>query len=204
VNAAIDIQRKPAMLSLDEAIERLLGHVKPPAPERAESVSTFDALGRVLAEDVRSLLDVPPADNSEMDGYALRAADAAAPGAVLRVSQRIAAGNVGTPLESGTAARIFTGAQIPAGADAVVMQELCTPVEGAVRVDAVPQQGQSIRRRGEDVRRDATVLRAGVRLSAQSLGMAASVGTATLRVGKRPRVGLFSTGDELAMPGDTL
>jgi len=192
------------MLSLDEAVERLLGQVRPPAPARAESVSTFDALGRVLAEDVRSLLDVPPEDNSEMDGYALRIADVPQPGTVLRVSQRIAAGQVGTALEPGTAARIFTGAQVPAGADAVVMQELCTPVDGGVRIDAAPTSGQSIRRRGEDVQRDATVLRAGLRLGPQALGMAASVGAATLKVGARPRVALFSTGDELAMPGEAL
>jgi len=192
------------MLSLDEAIERLLAQVGAPAPERAETVSTFDALGRVLAQDVRSLIDVPPADNSEMDGYALRATDVAAPGTVLRVSQRIAAGSVGTALEPGSAARIFTGAQVPAGADAVVMQELCTAVDGGVRIDAVPTPGQSIRRRGEDVQKGATVLRAGLRLTPQALGMAASVGAATLRVGARPRVALFSTGDELAMPGEAL
>ena len=192
------------MLSLDEAVERLLAQVRAPAPGRAETVSTFDALGRVLAEDVRSLIDVPPADNSEMDGYALRATDVAAPGTVLRISQRIAAGSVGSALEPGSAARIFTGAQLPAGADAVVMQELCSPVDGGVRVDASPAPGQSIRRRGEDVQKGATVLRAGLRLTPQALGMAASVGTATLRVGARPRVALFSTGDELAMPGETL
>src|SRR5580765_8743289 len=124
------------MLSLDEAIARLLAQVGPLPPERAKSVSTFDALGRVLAEDVRSLLDVPPEDNSEMDGYALRLADVAQPGTVLRVSQRIAAGRVGTALEPGSAARIFTGAQIPAGADAVVMQEQCSVVDNGVRVDA--------------------------------------------------------------------
>ncbi len=106
------------------------------------------------------------------------------PGTVLRVSQRIAAGRVGTALEPGSAARIFTGAQIPAGADAVVMQELCTPVDGGVRIDAAPAAGQSIRRRGEDVRRDATVLRAGLRLGPQALGMAASVGAATLQGGR--------------------
>jgi len=192
------------MLSLDEAIERLLAQVGAPAPERAETVSTFDALGRVLAQDMRSLIDVPPADNSEMDGYALRATDVAAPGTVLRVSQRIAAGSVGTALEPGSAARIFTGAQVPAGADAVVMQELCTAVDGGVRIEAVPTPGQSIRRRGEDVQKGATVLRAGLRLTPQALGMAASVGAATLRVGARPRVALFSTGDELAMPGEAL
>jgi len=204
VSAAPDTQRKPAMLSLDEAVERLLGQVRSPGLERAETVSTFDALGRVLAEDVRSLLDVPPEDNSEMDGYALRVADVPQPGTVLRVSQRIAAGRVGTALEPGSAARIFTGAQVPAGADAVVMQELCTPVDGGVRIDAAPTSGQSIRRRGEDVQRDATVLRAGLRLGPQALGMAASVGAATLKVGARPRVALFSTGDELAMPGEAL
>ena len=204
MSAAPDTQPKPAMLSLDEAVERLLGQVRPPGLERAETVSTFDALGRVLAEDVRSLLDVPPEDNSEMDGYALRVADVPLPRTVLRVSQRIAAGRVGTALEPGSAARIFTGAQVPAGADAVVMQELCTPVDGGVRIDAAPTSGQSIRRRGEDVQRDATVLRAGLRLGPQALGMAASVGAATLKVGARPRVALFSTGDELAMPGEVL
>ena len=204
MSTAADVQRKPPMLSLDEAIERLLAQVGAPAPERAETVSTFDALGRVLAQDVRSLIDVPPADNSEMDGYALRATDVAAPGTVLRVSQRIAAGSVGTALEPGSAARIFTGAQVPAGADAVVMQELCTAVDGGVRIEAVPTPGQSIRRRGEDVQKGATVLRAGLRLTPQALGMAASVGAATLRVGARPRVALFSTGDELAMPGEAL
>src|SRR5436190_11225522 len=181
------------MLSLDEAIERLLAQVGAPAPERAETVSTFDALGRVLAEDVRSLIDVPPADNSEMDGYALRAAEVAAPGTVLRVSQRIAAGSVGSALEPGSAARIFTGAQVPAGADAVVMQELCSAVDGGVRVDAAVRVGQSIRRRGEDVERGALVLAAGIRLSPQALGMAASVGAATVQVARRPRVALFST-----------
>jgi molybdopterin molybdotransferase len=153
---------------------------------------------------VRSLIDVPPADNSAMDGYALRAGDVPAAGTVLSISQRVAAGTVGTSLQPGTAARIFTGAQIPAGADTVVMQEQCSVVEQGVRIDMLPQLGQSIRRRGEDVRRDSTVLAAGLRLSPQALGMAASVGAATLRVGRRPRVALFSTGDELAMPGELL
>ena len=195
---------RPTLLALDEAVTRMLARVQPPAPGRGEEISTFDALHRVLAADVHSLLDVPPADNSEMDGYAMRSADVAAAGAVLLVSQRIPAGVVGEPLAPGTAARIFTGAQIPPGADAVVMQEQCGVVAAGVRVDVVPQRGQLIRRRGEDVRRESTVLAAGVRLSPQALGMAASVGAATLRVGRRPRVALFSTGDELAMPGEAL
>ena len=165
--------------------------------------STFDALGRVLAADVVSLLDVPPADNTSMDGYALRAADVPAAGTVLPVSQRIAAGHVGAPLQPGTAARIFTGAQVPAGADAVVMQEVCeAQPDGTVRVNQVPQAGQWVRRRAEDVARGAVVLAAGTRLTPAALGLAASVGAATLQVARRPRVAVFSTGDELVMPGE--
>ena len=195
---------KPQLLGLDDAIERILARVSPPEAAESETVSTFAALGRLLADDVRSQIDVPPADNSAMDGYALRAADVAGPGTVLPVSQRIVAGRVGTPLAPGTAARIFTGAQIPVGADAVVMQEQCTALDGSVRVDAAVRAGESVRRRGEDVERGARVLAAGMRLTPQALGMAASVGAGTLRVARRPRVALFSTGDELAMPGEVL
>ncbi len=169
-----------------------------------ESVSTFDALGRVLAVEVSSALDVPPADNSSMDGYALRCADVPAPGAVLPVSQRIPAGVVGQPLLPGSAARIFTGAQVPAGADAILMQEQATAQGDSVRIDAVPAPGQWIRRRGEDVQRGAVVLPAGTRLTAQALGLAASVGASRLTVARRPRVAVFSTGDELVMPGEPL
>ena len=209
MSQAPDANAKPTgfkadLLSLDDAIARLLASVEAPPADRAEAVSTFDALHRVLAEDVRSLIDVPPADNSEMDGYAVRSAEVVGAGTVLRVSQRIAAGSVGSALEPGTAARIFTGAQIPSGADAVVMQEQCSVIDAGVRIDVAPRAGQSVRRRGEDVRRDSVVLEAGTRLKPQSLGMAASVGAAELRVARRPRVALFSTGDELAMPGDTL
>ncbi len=189
-------------MTLDEALGRLLDAVEPLAG--AETVSTFDARGRVLAGDVRSALDVPPADNTSMDGYAVRCADVSASGVRLPVSQRLPAGVVGKPLPPGTAARIFTGAQIPAGADAVVMQEQCEADGDGVRVNTVPQPGQWIRRRGEDVAAGAVVLAKGARLAPASLGMAASVGAARLEVGRRPRVALFSTGDELAMPGEPL
>ena len=193
------------MLTLEQALGRLLAAAQACAIAEAEEVSTFDALHRVLAADVHSTLDVPPADNTSMDGYALRAADVPVAGTVLPVAQRIPAGLVGTALQPGTAARIFTGAQVPAGADAIVMQEQCTALEGgAVRVDAVPQPGQWIRRRGEDIAQGARVLAAGTRLTPQALGLAASVGRATLAVRRRPRVALFSTGDELAMPGEPL
>jgi molybdopterin molybdotransferase len=187
------------MLSLPQALERLLAAVRPLA--ETETVSTFDALGRVLARGVASAIDVPPQDNTAMDGYAVRAADIAAPGTVLPVAQRIPAGIVGQPLAAGTAARIFTGAQIPPGADAVVMQEQTAAVDGGVRFDAVPAPGQWVRRCGEDVRAGAEVLPAGTRLTPQAMGLAAAVGAGTLVVVRRPRVALFSTGDELVMPG---
>ena len=195
------------MLTLDDALSRLLGAVAPLGD--VESLSTFDALGRVLRQDVRSSLDVPPQDNTSMDGYALRCADVPVAGTVLPVVQRIPAGVVGQPLQPGSAARIFTGAQVPAGADAVVMQEQCDAIRvdgqgDAVRVNVVPTVGQWIRRRGEDVCSDSIVLPSGTRLTPQALGLAATVGAATLSVTRRPRVALFSTGDELAMPGEPL
>ena len=153
---------------------------------------------------MRSAIDVPPADNTAMDGYALRCADVAEAGAVLPVSQRVPAGSVPTSLQPGTAARVFTGAHIPSGADAVVMQEQCEALDAAVRVNVVPAPGQWIRRRGEDVLAGAVVLASGTRLTPQALGLAASVGAASLQVARRPRVALFSTGDELAMPGEPL
>jgi molybdopterin molybdotransferase len=199
------------LLSLDEAVARLVDGARQHAIAQTETVSTFDALHRVLAADVRSSLNVPPEDNSEMDGYALRAADVPAAGHVLPVAQRVPAGQVGQPLQAGTAARIFTGAQIPRGADAVVMQELCEALPpqrdgelGRVRVQTVPSAGQAIRRRGEDVAQDAVVLTSGLRITPQAMGMAASVGAGQLRVRRKPRVALFSTGDELAMPGEPL
>ena len=202
--------KRAPLLTLEDALGRLLHAVAPPAASAALTLSTFDALGRILAQDVCSALDVPPADNTSMDGYALRRADVPALGAVLPVSQRIPAGVVGTALQPGTAARVFTGAQVPEGADAVVMQEQCEAVDGidghaaSVRVNVLPAPGQWIRRRGEDVRAGAVVLAAGTRLTPQALGLAASVGAAELQVARRPRVALFSTGDELVMPGQPL
>ena len=196
------------LLSLDDALLRLAAGAEPHRITQTEALSTFDALGRVLARPVRSTLDVPPEDNTSMDGYALRAADVLQTGTVLPITQRIPAGVVGAALQPGTAARIFTGGQVPAGADAVVMQEQCEALAGealgSVRVNTVPQAGQWIRRRGEDVRRGAAVLDAGQRLTPQSLGLAASVGAGQLTVLRRPRVAVFSTGDELMMPGEPL
>ncbi|MDE2417036.1 MAG: molybdopterin molybdotransferase MoeA [Burkholderiales bacterium] len=193
---------RPPLMSLDDALAQLLGAVAP--LQDVEMVATLDADGRVLAADVVSELHVPPQDNSSMDGYAVRCADVQESGVVLQVTQRIAAGSSGHRMQPLSAARIFTGAPIPSGADAVVMQEDCDVVnecEGGVRVNAVPAVGQWIRRAGEDVARGSVVLQCGQRLHPAALGLAASVGMAELAVKRRPRVALFSTGDELVMPG---
>ena len=193
---------RPPLRSLDDALADLLARATPLA--RVESVSTFDADGRVLAQDQVSALQVPPQDNSSMDGYALRCADLGegAPSAAWPVSQRIPAGSAAQPLQARTLARIFTGAPVPEGADAIVMQEDTeTLADGTVRVLRAPQPGQWIRRSGEDVTRGDAVLRAGQRLSPAEMGLAASIGLAQLPVAARPRVALFSTGDELVMPG---
>jgi molybdopterin molybdotransferase len=186
---------------LDEALVELLSHAAPLG--KPETVSTFDADGRVLAQDVVAELDVPAHDNSSMDGYAVRSADWKSAATVLQVSQRIAAGSSGTALAANSAARIFTGAPIPDGADAVVMQEDCTPTEpGSVCIATQPKAGQWIRRRGEDVTAGRVVLSKGELLAPKSIGLAASIGYEKLLVAAPVRVALFSTGDELVMPGD--
>jgi molybdopterin molybdotransferase len=190
------------MLSAEEALQRLLAAAEPVA--QTETVPTLDAHGRVLAQAVVSPLAVPPMDNSQMDGYALRRADVAAVPTTLPVSQRIAAGQVGAPLAPGTAARIFTGAPVPPGADAIVMQEATRADGDRVTILEAPKPGAWIRRAGLDVEAGSTVLAAGLRLRAQELGLAASVGTASLAVFRRLRVAVFFTGDELVMPGEPL
>ena len=195
--------QKP-LKALDSALVELLEFAQ--ALGEVEAVSTFDADGRVLAEDLVSALHVPPQDNSSMDGYAVRCADVVtvqATGGLLPVSQRIAAGSSGVPLSLMSVARIFTGAPIPVGADAVVMQEeVDVTAEGTVQVNVTPVPGQWIRRAGEDVALGAVVLAKGARLTPASLGLAASIGLPVLSVVRRPKVALFSTGDELVMPGD--
>lgn len=196
--------KRPPLMSLDEALDHVLkGAIV--IPEH-ESVPSFEADGRVLAEDLVSQLQVPPQDNSSMDGYAIRLEDVPVAGARLKVTQRIPAGHNGQALQAGEAARIFTGAPIPPGANAVVMQE-DTQLDSStevpeVAVQVIPSQGQWIRRSGEDVTRGAIVLPKGTRLDPAALGLAASIGVAKVNVVRRPRVALFSTGDELVMPGD--
>jgi molybdopterin molybdotransferase len=199
-----DIANKPAprpMLSVREALDFLQGAARPVT--ESEIVPTLGANGRVLAEAQASTIDVPSADNTQMDGYAVRSADCAGGAATLTVSQRIPAGHVGQFLEPGCAARIFTGAMIPEGADAVVMQEQCeVGADGKVIVNHAPKPGEWIRRAGEDITAGGVILPAGTRLRSQELGLAASVGLAMLPVLRKLRVAVFFTGDELTMPGE--
>ena len=190
------------LMSVDEALERLLAGAR--AVEESERVSTLSATDRVLAADQRSGMNVPPMDNSAMDGYAVRLADVDSQGAGLKVAQRIMAGSVGTTLAPGTAARIFTGAPIPQGADAIVMQEHASVEGDTVTINEVPRLGAWVRKTGIDIRNGDVILRAGIRLRPQDTGLAASVGIASLPVRRRVRLGLFFTGDELVMPGDPL
>jgi molybdopterin molybdotransferase len=189
------------MLTVEEALARVLERAD---PVDVEVAPTLEADGRVLATDVVSTLEVPPLDNSQMDGYAVRSVDVPAGGTTLPVSQRIAAGHVGAALEPGTAARIFTGAPVPAGADAIVMQEACVAEGGRVTINEVPQRGAWIRKAGIDIAAGDTVVAAGCRLRPQDLGLIASIGLARVTVFRRLRVAVFFTGDELAMPGDPL
>ncbi len=186
---------------LEDALNALLAFAVPLGT--SEMVSTFDADGRVLAADVVAALDVPAHDNSSMDGYAVCSSDWLNASTLLQVNQRIAAGSSGTALTPRSAARIFTGAPIPDGADAVVMQEDCTAAQDdSICIAAAPRVGQWIRRRGEDVRSGRTVLYKGELLAPESIGLAASIGFDELCVASPVRVALFSTGDELVMPGD--
>jgi len=190
------------MLSFEQALEKLLAAARPVEEIRSQPLTA--AAGRVLAVVQSSTVAVPPLDNSGMDGYAVRTADVSAVGVCLPVSQRIPAGTVGTPLQPGTAARIFTGAPIPAGADAVVMQELCEHGEGGVVVNYQPRAGENIRRSGEDIAVGAEILQSGIKLRPQDIALAASAGLPELPVYRRVRVGVFFTGDELVQPGEPL
>ena len=191
----------PGLMPVEDAIDALLADACPIT--QSERLPLMDALGRVLAESVLAAVDVPPADNSAMDGYACFHADAAAP-AGLRVSQRIPAGTAPAPLEPGTVARIFTGAEIPAGADTVVMQEQADVDGERVRFAVRPAAGDNVRPRGQDIAAGSVVAAAGVRLQPADLGVLASTGVADVAVVRPLRVALLCTGDELVEPGSAL
>ncbi len=190
------------MLSMDEALEKLLSVAMVDRP--VEQIDLLQAKGRVLAADIAATINVPSVDNSAMDGYAVRMADAALFATGLPVSQRIPAGSVPQALAEGSAARIFTGAQIPEGADAVVMQEEARVEGDKVRLEKIPEAGAWIRPTGCDIKADSCILSAGALLRAQDVALAASVGVASLPVRPLLRVATFFTGDELTAPGEPL
>ncbi len=202
--SAADACHAPGLISVGQAVERIVAAGA--ALADTEKVAILDALGRVLAQDIVSTIDVPGYDNTAMDGYAVRSADCRQAGAVLRVTQRIPAGSNGVEVQAGEAARIFTGAPIPPGADAVVMQELTTREQGSdsVRIDRVVNAGDNIRRAGEDIKRGSAILTAGRRIRQQEMGLIASVGVARVEVYRKLRVACFFTGDEIVEPGRSL
>ncbi len=170
-----------------------------------ERVSLEDALGRIAASDVTAPIDVPGHANSAMDGYAVRVDDVPDEGvATLRVTQRITAGETGSALAAGEAARIFTGAPVPEGADAIAIQEDCRLEGGSVVVPGPLAPGTYVRPRGNDVRAGSVVLAAGTRVRPQEMGVVASVGIGAIEVCRQPRVAIVSSGNELRRPGETL
>ncbi len=196
-----DCSPDPALTPVAEAIDFLRLHAKPVS--ETESINISQVLGRVLANNLASSINVPPADNSAMDGFAVRLRDINTESATtLPISQRICAGEVGHPLIPESAARIFTGAPIPEHADVVVMQENCSVEGDQVSISAKLKLGQNIRRAGEDIQAGSTILKQGTLFRAQEMGLAASVGIAEIRVFKKLKIGIFSTGDELCEPGD--
>lgn len=192
---------KPNLTPLEDALEHLLSEA--PVVSKHETVALADSLGRVLAENHVVPADIPPADNSSVDGYALRKQDLQE-GKIIPVSARIPAGAAPTPLKPGTAARIFTGSEIPEGADSVVMQERIEVTDGGIVVQTEVDQGQNIRRRGQDLAQGERALSKGTRIRPNEMGLLASMGVARVAVLARLKVAILSTGDELVSPGSPL
>lgn len=189
------------MLSINDAIDKIIAHTSP--IKETEKVAITEAIGRILAEDIFSTLDVPPADNSAMDGYAINTKDLADK-TCFNISQTINAGDTAAPLKQGTAARIFTGAEIPAGANAVVMQEHCTRLDNTVTVPQDSKPRNNIRLRGQDIQRGDCILHRKKSLRPQDIGLLASIGINHITVYRTLRVAIISTGNELTEPGKPL
>jgi molybdopterin molybdotransferase len=202
VSIPADFCYPPGLISVDQALDFILQRARTVAS--TQRVELKEAGGRVLREALRSPLDVPGYDNSQMDGYAIRTEDMHSESVCFPVSQYIPAGRPGFELEPGTVARIFTGAVIPEGADAVIMQENCERQGDSVTCKGPITPGMNIRLRGNDIRSGDQVLQAGDRLTAPAVGLAASLGIKGLLVSRRLRVAIFSSGDELKEPGQTL
>lgn len=191
------------LLPFDDVLQQLLESAR--CVTTAERILSNDALGRVVADDQVSQINVPLGDNSGMDGYALNASGGGVrAGVPVEVSARIAAGQVGEPLIAGTVARIFTGAELPADADSVIMQEETIVAGDRVILNRIPAIGENVRARGQDIEQNQLIIRKGTRLNAQHLGLLASVGIAYVNVFQRLKIAVLSTGDELVEPGKVL
>jgi molybdopterin molybdotransferase len=202
------------MKTFDEALAYLIEKATP--TQKTITVSITEALGKTLAEDLISSINVPPHDNSMMDGYAIATSSFETANS-FPVSQRIAAGEIGTPLQQGTVARIFTGAAIPANVDAVIMQEETSVLENKnikinlnsaiytpLRDKKYPGGGRNIRRKGEDIAKNEIILHQGHLLKAQDLGLITSIGIAEVKVYQPLTIATFTTGNELIEPGNKL
>jgi molybdopterin molybdotransferase len=193
------------MKPVDDALQLILAQA--PSAPTAEHLPLMQALGRVVAENQVASLDVPPADNSAMDGFAFNTHDHVNQGPqAFHISQRVPAGSTPEPLVTGTAARIFTGAEIPEGANTVVMQEQCVAsAEGdTVSIPAGVKHYNNIRPKGQDIAKGSEVIPAGKCITPQDMGLLASIGTGNINVRKRLKVAILSTGDELVEPGQPL
>jgi len=180
------------------AIRRILDRLSDVAPLPPERLALCDALGRALAEDIVASRPLPPFDNSQMDGYAFRAADAVRPGARLRLSMEVFAGDApGPALPAGTCCRVFTGAPLPSGADCVEMQEEAAPEQAFVRFRRAAEKGRFVRPAGVDVAEGAVALRRGAIVDAGAVGLATALGRFEVLVHRRPRVALLATGNEI-------
>ena len=188
---------------VDDVLDKILKDIT--VTSDIKSLGINEALGCYLASDVNSPINVPPAANSEMDGYTFNARDSKmVAGELYEVSDRIPAGKVGKELIPSTLARIFTGAPIPPGADTVVMQENTTEIEGKIRIDELPDARQHVRPKGQDISAGDVILRRGDQLQPEDLGLAASVGLTSLDVFSPLKVAILATGDELVEPGNEL
>ena len=188
------------MLTADQAREKMLSGVKP--VNATHELPLRAALNKVISRDVTSSVNVPPMDNSAMDGFAVNHDEVIKDGITLPICQRITAGDIAQPLTPNSAARIFTGAEIPPNASAVVMQENCTFDDQKVTINQSPSEGQNIRRCGQDIKKNSTILKKGERISAQHIGLAASIGMSMLDVFREINVAIVSTGSELIEPGN--
>jgi molybdopterin molybdotransferase len=190
------------LMSIESAMDKLLGAIS--AVTQTEQVDLPNCLGRILAGDVQSTLNMPPHDNSAMDGYALQSSDLVDADTLQLVGQSFAGHPYDGEVSKGQCIRIMTGATIPKGADCVVMQERAEAEGDGIRFTVKPPVGNSVRRCGEDIAVDDVVLKQGRRISAADVGLLASLGLAQFSVFRTVKVAVFSTGDELKTPGQPL